>query len=165
MAVNEVYRGKFIRVTETDGPNGQIFEKATFRDGISVIIVLHPGKLRFIRENDPVREQDRVKLVSGYIEDGEEPLECARRELQQEAGITANTLELLHCYQAKGAIQKNQYFFVASGVRVGVAAPDENEMIYGHVDMTYEEAQRRALAGEFGNSESAYAILKFVLTR
>lgn len=159
-----VYQGRFIQVTETQVPTGEVFEKAKFRDGISVIIVVKPGVLRFIQEYDRVRDQERIKLVSAYVEDGEDAYDCARRELKEEAGITAEQLELLHCYESRGAIQKNQFFFVISSITEGNANPDVNEMIRGHVDLPFADVQRRALAGDFGRSESAYAILKYVLT-
>lgn len=156
-----VFDGNYIKVMKELSEDGkQVFEKAKFRDGVSVIILVRSGMYRFIQEYDKVRKQERIKLVSAYLHDHEDSLECAKRELKEETGLTAEKWELLHCYEAKGTIQKKQFFWIASNLTEGEANPDAEEDIHGTVDLTWPEVEKRALRGDFGQSESAYAIMK-----
>src|SRR5207253_10165044 len=59
-----------------------------------------------------------VQLPAGYLEDGEAPEACARRELLEETGSTATEWELLGTYCADGNRGFGQaHFFLARHAR------------------------------------------------
>ncbi len=157
----ERFIGRYVRVT-TEEKAGQVFERVYARNGICVIPVTVHGKIRMINEETWDRPgQPRLKLVSGYIEDGESPECCARRELEQEICLTAENMYQFLCSESKGAYNKCQYYFVATGLHEGTANPDQGEKIHGFVDLEYEDVHRRAISGEFGTTSTAFALIQF----
>ena len=68
-----------------------------------------------------------VQLPAGYLEDGESPEACARRELLEETGYVASDWELLGAYCPDGNRGFGQaHFFLARGTRP-VATPELDE--------------------------------------
>lgn len=158
----EVFRGNFLRVT-IEQREGRTYERVYVRNGISVIPVTSEGNLRFIREIDWDTQQTRIKLVSGYIHDNEDPLMCAQRELAEEVGLTAEQWKPLHTSKSEEAtVQKAQHFFMARGLQEGAAHPEADERIEGYIDLTPQEVRERALGEEFGSGATAFALLKLV---
>jgi ADP-ribose diphosphatase len=72
-----------------------------------------------------------VQLPAGYLEDGEAPEACARRELLEETGYTALEWELLGAYCPDGNRGFGRaYFFLARGALPGGPAElDEQEAL------------------------------------
>lgn len=153
------FAGRFIRVT-TEQQRDRIIERAYVRDGVSVI-PWASGHIRCIREFDPAQNRERIKLVSGWLEDGEDPLNCAQRELAEELGIQAAKWMLLHAATMEGAVVKTQYFYVASEL----APIDRPASPVEHVtpfDLSLGAVRTHARDGSFGWSETAFALLRFM---
>jgi len=108
-----------------------------------------------------------MRPVSGYIEDGEDALSCARRELAEEAELEAENWSLFTYTEGEGGLKKRQSFFVATGLH-RCARPthtDDNETILSYVDLGSRELKQRTLAGEFGTMTNAFALLKLIEER
>lgn len=165
MIEKTMFEGRFMRVTtemrETpDGP--RCYERVYLREGVLIILMTGPRTFRFLQEIK-WSEEDLVstKLVSGYMEDGEKPLEAAARELKEEVGITADTLWLFLTHEANGAVNKKRHYVVASGLHYGEATPEPCERIVGLTEeLALEDVEQMAMAGVFGCEGSAYAILR-----
>lgn len=157
------FEGRYIlRVTtEETEENGvpRCYERAYFREGAIVIPITREGKIRFIREKPWASEVIKTKLVTGYVDDGETPLEAAKRELREETGLTADEWIPILRAEKSGAINKVRNFFVAKHLREGTANPEVSENIFGTMDLPPREVRRLALLGEFGTSESAFVLL------
>jgi len=158
------FTGAYITVTTQPGENRIVYERAYFRPGICVIPVVD-GRLRFVKERTWDRKSElRVKCCSGYIDDCQSPVVCARNELVQELGLGSNDVMSYHVAEESGAINKRQYYFLARNSTV-VAMPtlEDDEHIVGHEDLTRDELRSRVLAGEFGTGRTAFALMKLVL--
>ena len=117
---------------EVELPNGL----RTHRD-----IVRHPGAVAIV----PVLPDRRVVLVKQYryaagkplleipagtLEEGEDPLDCARRELMEETGYEASEMTaILSCYMAPGYSNEIIHFFEARELRKVGMSPEEDENI------------------------------------
>ncbi len=102
-------------------------------------IVVHPGSVAIVA----VDNQDRVVLVeqyrrparkrllelpAGVREDGEEPLETAQRELQEECGLHGGEWrEVAGAWTTPGFVREHMTLFVATGLEEGEAEPEEGE--------------------------------------
>ncbi|MBD7914500.1 NUDIX hydrolase [Clostridium sp. Sa3CUN1] len=127
-----IYKGSFIDVLNinVELPNG----KNTSRD-----IIKHPGATAIIpfidEENIILVEQFRLALnknlleiPAGKLDKGEEPIKCAKRELQEETGYIANNLEYLGCMAtAPGFCDEIIYLYKASNLTIGNKNEDDDE--------------------------------------
>ena len=119
-------------------------ERFRYPDGeeVSREIVRHPGAVGIVACDDDhvwlvrqpreaVGDPDSLELPAGKLEEGEEPLATARRELAEEIGKAAETWELLHSfYSSVGYCDEIVHVFLATGLRdVEQPEVDEDERI------------------------------------
>src|SRR6266516_3395152 len=78
------------------GPGGgKPFYGIATRPYVAVIAVTPDGRIPLVRVYRPLVETMSVEFPSGGAEPGESPEEAARRELLEETGCAAATLELV----------------------------------------------------------------------
>ena len=83
-----------------------------------VFPITDEGKIILINEKRPHENPPhRIKAVSGILEHHlGSPEENAQREMQEEIGLKASTMELLWHQKGSGTVNSDQYFFVARGL-------------------------------------------------
>jgi hypothetical protein len=158
------FRGRYICLT-TEEKEGHLFERVYSRNGISIFVIPSPGVLRFIRGTSWKNPSRGPMVLSAYLEDSEDALTCAKRELLEELGATAATWEHFMTSSWKGTVVKTQEFFVAKDITQGIAKPDSDEDIDGYIDLSHEEVKRALLQLTFGSNENAFALFKFISER
>jgi ADP-ribose pyrophosphatase len=65
------------------------------QDYVCVVAFTDRDELVLVRQYRPAVERHTLELPSGHVEPNEEPAESARRELAEECGLAAPSLELL----------------------------------------------------------------------
>ena len=71
-----------------------------------------------------------LELPAGTAEEGEQPIETARRELQEECGLTGGEWsELGAFWTTPGFCREYMHVYLAEEVAAGAAAPDEDEHV------------------------------------
>ena len=143
---------------------------------VSRDVVRHPGAAAVVALND----QREVLLVRQYrhpVEhllweipaglldvDGEDPLECARRELLEEGGVTAAHFELLlTLLVTPGGSDEVIYVYVATGIEIsetgravtGEAEEQDMPQVWLPLDLAIEAI----LAGKIRNNITVAALL------
>lgn len=162
----EIFRGKIFRLVLEEIAPGLTYERVYQRDGITVFPLPAEGHVRLIRKTTTENTKVRIRPVTGYVEDNEDPLDCAERELGEELGLEAATWIPFLTTSGEGGLKKSQYFFVAKELRL-LTVPlsiDVYEQMLEAVDLSYAEVQPRTLAGEFGTGSNAFALLKLITT-
>lgn len=70
------------------------------------------------------------EIPAGRLDPGEDPADCARRELLEEAGVTAGRLErLTSVWTTPGFTDERIHLFWAADLRAGVHARERDEFI------------------------------------
>jgi ADP-ribose pyrophosphatase len=115
-------------------------------DGVNVRrdIVQHPGSIVVLAVDDSSRPPRVLlerqyrhaagarlwELPAGSLDPGENPLIGAKRELLEETGYTASKWrKALFFYVSPGFLTESMQIYLASGLRKGVAQPEEDERI------------------------------------
>jgi ADP-ribose pyrophosphatase len=99
----------------------------------AVAIVAHDGeRLYLVRQpREAIGVPDLLELPAGKLdEEGESPLDCARRELAEEIGKAAEHWEpLLTFHTSPGFTDEQVHIFLATGLSDRTAEVQENERI------------------------------------
>ena len=81
-----------------------------------------------VRQRREAARKHLLELPAGTLEEGESPLESARRELEEETGLTGGTWrELAAFYTTPGFCRERMHLFAAEGVEQGDASPEADE--------------------------------------
>ncbi len=104
-------------------------------------------------------DETLIELPAGTIEDGEDPLETARRELVEETGYRAGRLEkLCEFYMSPGILNERMHLFLATDLQAGPTALESGEEIQTHV-VDWVEALRLVETGQVRDAKSLVGLL------
>lgn len=125
-------RGKLLDVREDQVllPDGSTATREYIRHpGAAVMIaLLEDGQLVLERQWRQPLSRVLIELPAGKLDAGEDPLACARRELEEETGYIAELWsELATVHPCVGYSDERLVFFLARGLRQGCARPDHGE--------------------------------------
>lgn len=132
-------------------------------------IVRHPGACAIV----PMLEGDRVVLLHQYrhaiggwqleipcgkFDPGETPEQCAARELEEESGFTARSLDRLGAiWPTPGFSNERIYLFLASGLEAGNQRLEPNEVVQV-TTLTFAEALEAVHAGTICDGKTIAAL-------
>jgi ADP-ribose pyrophosphatase len=163
-----VYSGKIVDldVDTVRFPDGSVGELDMFR---------HPGASAVVPFlSDPAGDDPQVMLIrqyryaaggylyevpAGRLDEGENPAVCARRELEEETGCTAERVErLTTIYTTPGFCDEQIHLFMAVGLTRGEHRREKDEFMEV-VTMSLSEALARIERGEITDAKSLVALL------
>jgi ADP-ribose pyrophosphatase len=147
-------------VTRSDGQNASI---RFVRHGGSVAIlpVLDDGRLCLIRNRRLTVDESLIEVPAGTREPNEDPMETAKRELAEETGYRAATLDkLVDYYPSPGVMTERMWIFVACGLSEGSPAREPNEEIENLL-VSWAEALSMVDRGEIRDGKTIIAILAY----
>jgi ADP-ribose pyrophosphatase len=131
--------------------------------GVTIVPLRDDGKLLFVRQYRHPAGRTLLEFPAGGLDAGEEPLACADRELREEVGYRAATLERLGgFFLAPGYDTEYQHAFLAEGLARAELPGDDDEVI-DVVPLTVEEATRAAEDGRIEDAKTLAAL--FLLWR
>jgi 8-oxo-dGTP pyrophosphatase MutT (NUDIX family) len=130
----EAWSGKMIQVRverfrHDDGE--EVTREIAVHPGAAVIVA-HDGDSVFMvsQPREAVGEQSLLELPAGKIDEGEEPIGAARRELAEEIGRSAGSWELLkRCYASPGFSDEAYHLYLATDLSAAEATAEEDERI------------------------------------
>jgi ADP-ribose pyrophosphatase len=97
---------------------------------VAIVAVDGDGMVALVRQRREAARKELLELPAGTLEDGEQPLASAKRELKEETGLTGGTWrELIAFYTTPGFCRERMYLFLAEGVQHGEASPEEDEQL------------------------------------
>lgn len=158
-----VYSGRFIQVKEQT-INSYIWEKVYLPPSLVVFPITKDNKLLMIEEYRPhEKTTSRLKFVTGHIENNEDILECANREIQEEIGYKSEKLELLHHHQSSGTLNSDFYVVVAFNLSPSkIPNPDGEETILSIKEFEITKIEQMIYNQEIKWGLSTMALLKLI---
>jgi ADP-ribose diphosphatase len=131
------YDGKLIDVTvERWGEHER--EIVEHPGAVAIVAVDGDGMVTLVRQRREAVRAILAELPAGTLEQGETPLECAQRELEEETGLTGGTWrQAAAFYTTPGFCRERMHLFFAQDLERGSANPEDDEeleLIRWHVD-------------------------------
>jgi len=98
--------------------------------GAAAVLVVKDGQVLLVEQYRPAAGRNMLEIPAGTIDRSESPLDCARRELEEETGYSAEHWEVLgHIYPTPGYTNEVLHLFCASGLTKGEQRLEEGEDI------------------------------------
>ncbi len=159
-----IYEGKIIdlKVQEVKLPNGKTSKREIVRHPGAVAVIAHTdeGKLILVRQYRKPMDRTMVEIPAGKLEPGEDPLVTARRELEEETGYVADSMEeIIAFYTSPGFADELVHLYEAKGLKKGdgAAVLDEDEFV-DVMEVTLQEAEQLIQTREIYDAKTAYAV-------
>ena len=126
-STQRVYEGSLLGVTvERWGENER--EIVEHPGAVAIVAVDDEGEVTLVRQLREATRRRLLELPAGTAEEGEEPLETAQRELQEECGLTGGEWRKLAAFwTTPGFCRERMHMFAAEGVERGEASPAADE--------------------------------------
>lgn len=113
----------------------------------------------FVRQYRHATGQELLELPAGTLEDGEPPIECARRELQEEIGMAAAEMQKLgEFFLAPGYSTEYMYVYRATGLTPSVLPGDDDEFLSVE-KIPLPDVLQMALTGQLCDAKTLAALM------
>lgn len=158
-----VHEGRVVSlyVKELLAPNGRPFSvEIVGHPGAAAVVPLHDdGTVTLVHQYRHATGEEMFEIPAGLLEAGENPADCARRELEEETGLaTSHLMPLLSYYTTPGCSNEMVHLFLATGLCEGEPNPEDLEHIEV-VDVPLEEALRMIQTGELTDGKSILGLM------
>jgi len=159
-----VFNGLVVDVEQMDvliGNQGWYTYQVVRHPGGAAVLPLHEdGSVTLIRQLRPAVGDFLLELPAGRLSPGEDPQLCAARELIEETGLQAASLQSLgKLHPSPGVFDEVIHLYLATGLSQGLATPEAYEEIFC-VRMPLEEALTMAAKGDITDGKTIAALLR-----
>jgi ADP-ribose pyrophosphatase len=127
-----IYEGRIInlRVDSVQLPSGREGKReiVEHKGAVCVVPLLPDGRVIMVRQFRKPCEEELLEIPAGGLNPGEDPAECARRELTEETNHAAGKITLLFSfYLAPGYSTELIHCYLAEDLSHAEGTPDEDE--------------------------------------
>ena len=161
-----VFKGRRIKLITEDHllPNGRIAyrEYIEFPQSVAVLPILSKDELILLYQYRAPLRKWIYEVPAGIIEEGEEPEEAARRELEEETGYIAKKLsKAFTAYLAPGYSNELMHAFIAEDLVESKAHPEPYEVIRV-VKFSMKEVIKMIRSGKIDDMKTIALILYYL---
>ncbi|HWA99441.1 MAG TPA: NUDIX hydrolase [Pirellulales bacterium] len=147
-------------VRAADGTE-HVHESVQHPGAVAIIPMVDDGHVCLIRNCRPAVDQVLLELPAGTLEPGELPIHTARRELEEETGYRAESIEPLgQFFMSPGILNERMHLYLATGLRAGSTNLDAGEQIENDV-VTWADAVAMCHDGRIQDAKSLVGILLY----
>ncbi|WP_018131886.1 NUDIX domain-containing protein [Effusibacillus pohliae] len=157
-----IFQGKMIslQVDTIRLPNGKQATREIVRHpgAVAVLAITDEDRVLLVRQFRKPCERTLVEIPAGKLEPGEDPAECAKRELLEETGYRASVVEHLHSmYTSPGFADELLHLYLAKGLAKGEQQLDTDEFL-DVIEADAAEAERLLAVGEIADAKTITAL-------
>ena len=164
-----IYDGKILKLNRDEVllENGEkaIREVIHHSGGAGVLAIDNDENLYLVKQFRYPYHEEMLEIPAGKLAPGEDPLTCAKRELEEETGMTADKWESLGEYRpTPGYTDEKLYIFLATKLKNGSQRLDEDEFL-DVIKCDLFHAVKLIERGEITDAKTVIAIYKYLIDR
>lgn len=140
-------------------PKGECFrEVVEHPGGAAILAYTDPQNIILIKQYRYAASQEMLELPAGKLEKGEEPINCAKRELTEETGYEAENWEYLgFIFSSPGFCNEKIHLFKATNLTLKETHFDEFELIENQITPV-KTAIEMVKTGKITDSKTVFGI-------
>lgn len=159
----QVYKGNIIDVSKmwVKLPNGKTATRDIVRHpGAAAVIPLNAdNEIYLVKQYRKTIDKVTIEIPAGKLDNGEDPLECAKRELKEETGLEYTEIKhVLNMHTSAGFSDEILYIYLATGLTEGETCADEDEFI-SNIKLPVNTLVEMITSGEITDSKTIVGIL------
>lgn len=129
-----VWRGRIFNVDrlQVEMPDGRkaIRDVVRHPGAVAIVALTDEGRICLVRQYRTALGRVTVEVPAGKLDPGEDPLECAHRELLEETGMEAEKMAYLSTIASScGFADELIHIYMATGLSFATSSPDADEFI------------------------------------
>ena len=134
LSEEQVWKGRIldVRSLKVELPNGRTSTRDIIRHpGASAVVALtKSGKVAVVRQYRTAIDRVTVEIPAGKLDPGEDPDDCAARELHEETGFRAGKIRrLTSIVSTCGFCDEVIHIYLATDLTFDAADPDDDEFV------------------------------------
>lgn len=160
-----IYEGKIInlKVDEVNLPNGKTSKRELIEHpgAVAILAITPENKIIMVEQYRKALERSIIEVPAGKLEKGESPETTAMRELEEETGFSADSLELIQSFSTSpGFADEVVHLYLAVGLKKSEsgAVTDDDEFVE-LMEVTIEEAEEMMRNNQIYDAKTAFAVL------
>lgn len=150
-----------VECLEVKLPNGRVSRRDVVRHhgAVAIVALTESGKIALVRQYRTALDRVTVEIPAGKLEPGEDPLDCAKRELKEETGFVAGRIAYLTTIASScGFSDELIHLYLATQLSFEGATPDEDEFL--NVDLVdVQELVDAVLDGKIEDAKTVVGAL------
>ena len=159
-----VYENPWIKVEHHDvvNPAGNpgIYGTVHYKNiAVAILPIDHEGYTYIVGQYRYVLNSYSWEIPEGGCPEGEDPLNAAKRELQEETGLLASTwTPILEMDLSNSVSNERSISYLANGISKGVASPEETENLQVR-RIDFDQLVQMVTSGEIRDSLTVATVL------
>jgi ADP-ribose pyrophosphatase len=142
-------------------PDGKprVLDLIEIQNAVTILPLDNEGYIHFVKQYRIGARSELLELPAGKIEDDEDPLQTAQRELREEIGMSASSWRALgNFYLSPGYASEYMYGFLAQGLVPDPLAPDADEFL-NIIKVSLPDALSMVRRGEIQDSKTLAVLM------
>lgn len=158
-----IYDGKVIkvRVDTVELPDKKYSKREIVEHpgAVAIVPITEDGYVYMVKQFRKPVESILLEIPAGKLDEGENPLECAIRELKEETGLIANDMKyILEFFTSPGFSNEKMYLYLAQGFKYETNNLDDDEFL-DVIKIKFADLLLMIANGEITDSKTIIGIL------
>jgi len=169
LKTEEIFNGKIlhVQVLEVELPDGKTSKREIIKHpgAVCVLAVTNEHKVVMVEQYRKAAERALIEIPAGKLEPGEDPLEAAKRELEEETGYACAKLEPVTAfYTSPGFADEYIHLYAGTGLEKlsNPKAGDDDEFV-DILELGMDEVREMIRSGKICDAKTLVALQHWML--
>ncbi|MFO7952387.1 MAG: NUDIX hydrolase [Bacillota bacterium] len=163
LSTSYLYRGIIINVRQdqvkTKGEKTAFREVVEHPGAVAILAFNNQSEIILVRQHRQPAGEVMLEIPAGKIDPGEDPLQCARREMLEETGLeAASWIDLYTYYSSPGFCDEKIYLYLAENMRETASSTGDVEENLRIETISLPEAKKQIENGGIKDGKTIIAI-------